>query len=194
MKLKKITVFSLLLTVLCGCTTQPSNDTNNMLETKTYLYSYDYETEPNGELSTAYHEEKPSVDLNEPRDVVRATVNFKKNAVTYIKMNEKYSFGSCECAITQAYVTSDSNYFYTLVNDEILFLGFLMFIDKSFSIHKLDNIYLEPNEEYDMWFFYNLSNYSSDNTYYVKGNFQNYNDNNSYNGYLIELNDLTEID
>ena len=62
-----------------------------MLETKTYLYSYDYETEPNGELSTAYHEEKPSVDLNEPRDVVRATVNFKKNAVTYIKMNEKYS-------------------------------------------------------------------------------------------------------
>ena len=73
-----------------------------MLETKTYLYSYDYETEPNGELSTAYHEEKPSVDLNEPRDVVRATVNFKKNAVTYIKMNEKYSFGSCECAITQA--------------------------------------------------------------------------------------------
>ena len=117
MKLKKITVFSLLLTALCGCTTQPSNDTNNMLETKTYLYSYDYETEPNGELSTAYHEEKPSVDLNEPRDVVRATVNFKKNAVTYIKMNEKYSFGSCECAITQAYVTSDSNYFYTLVNE-----------------------------------------------------------------------------
>ena len=125
---------------------------------------------------------------------------------------KKYSFGSCECAITQAYVTSDSNYFYTLVNEnyhnilsdeiskqrdisketgkliddtsrffcvkvhmkytskeamtmdiystifskdtnnEILFLGFLMFIDKSFSIHKLDNIYLEPNEEYDMWF------------------------------------------
>ena len=51
-----------------------------MLETKTYLYSYDYETEPNGELSTAYHEEKPSVDLNEPRDVVRATVKKKKNA------------------------------------------------------------------------------------------------------------------
>jgi len=65
LKLKKITVFSLLLTVLCGCTAPPSNDTNNMLETKTYLYSYDYETEPNGELSTAYHEEKPSVDLNE---------------------------------------------------------------------------------------------------------------------------------
>ena len=33
-------------------------------------------------------------------------------------MNEKYSFGSCECTVTQAYVTSDSNYFfYTLVNE-----------------------------------------------------------------------------
>ena len=83
MKLKKITVFSLLLTVLCGCTTQPSNDTNNMLETKTYLYSYDYETEPNGELSTAYHEEKPSVDLNEPRDVEKRTVNFKKKKLLH---------------------------------------------------------------------------------------------------------------
>ena len=255
MKLKKTTVFSLLLTVLCGCTAQPSNDTNNMLETKTYLYSYDYETEPNGELSTAYHEEKPSVDLNESRNVEKGTVNFKnKNAITYIKMNEKYSFGNCECSITDAIVTSNSNYFYTLVNEkyhtilsteiskrqyisketgkhirdtsrfvcvkvhmkysgqkpvnmdiysvlfskqpdnQIFSSGHLMFIDKSFSINKSDNIYLEPNEEYEMWFFYNLSLFSTENTYYVKGNFQNYNDNDSYNGYLIELNELTEID
>ena len=76
-----------------------------MLETKTYLYSYDYETEPNGELSTAYHEEKPSVDLNEPRDVVRATVNFKKNAVTYIKMNETYNTGSFDYTILKVYST-----------------------------------------------------------------------------------------
>ena len=254
MKRKNILVLSVLLALLSGCSSQASNNTDSLTETKTYLYSYDYETEPNGELSTAYHEEKPSVDLNEPRDVVRATVNFKKNAVTYIKMNEKYSFGSCECAITQAYVTSDSNYFYTLVNEnyhnilsteiskrrnisketgkhirdtsrffcikvhmkytgkevtnmdiystifrkdtnnEIFSSGTLMFIDKSFAINKLDNIYLEPNGEYDMWFFYDLSNFSRDNNYYVKGNFQNYNDHDSYNGYLIELNDLTEID
>ena len=45
-----------------------------------------------------------------------------------------------------------------------------------------------------MWFFYDLSLFSRENTYYVKGNFQNYNDNDSYNGYLIELNELTEID
>ncbi len=140
MKLKKITVFSLLLTVLCGCTTQPSNDTNNMLETKTYLYSYDYETEPNGELSTAYHEEKPSVDLNESRDVVKATVNFKnKNAITYIKMNEKFSFGNCECAITQAYVTSNSNYFYTLVNENITIFYQMKFQNNAIFLKKLEN-------------------------------------------------------
>ncbi|MFR7630327.1 MAG: hypothetical protein ACLUZ6_06570 [Lachnospira eligens] len=104
MKLKKITVFSLLLTVLCGCTAQPSNDTNNMLEKpKTYLYSYDYETEPNGELSTAYHEEKPSVDLNESRNVEKGTVNFKnKNAITYIKMNETFSKGNYECTVNRS--------------------------------------------------------------------------------------------
>ena len=107
------------VTVLCGCTTQTSNNTDDMLETKTYLYSYDYETEPDGELSTAYHEEKPSVNQNESRDVVKATVNFRnKNSITYIKMNEKYSFGNCECSITDAIVTSNSNYFYTLVNEK----------------------------------------------------------------------------
>lgn len=119
MKLKKITVFSLLLTVLCGCTAQPSNDTNNMLETKTYLYSYDYETEPNGELSTAYHEEKPSVDLNESRNVEKGTVNFKnKNAITYIKMNETFSKGNYECTVTEAYKTISSDFFYTLVDEQ----------------------------------------------------------------------------
>ena len=226
-----------------------------MLETKTYLYSYDYETEPNGELSTAYHEEKPSVDLNESRNVEKGTVNFKnKNAITYIKMNETFSKGNYECTVTKAYKTISSDFFYTLVDEQyyealekeifkrryisketgkhirdtsrfvcvkvhmkysgqkpvnmdiysVLFSkhpdnqifssGHLMFIDKSFNINKSDNIYLEPNEEYEMWFFYDLSLFSRENTYYVKGNFQNYNDNDSYNGYLIELNELTEID
>lgn len=119
MKLKKATFFLLLLTVLCGCTAQPSNDTNNMLETKTYLYSYDYETEPNGELSTAYHEEKPSVDLNESRNVEKGTVNFKnKNAITYIKMNETFSKGNYECTVTKAYKTISSDFFYTLVDEQ----------------------------------------------------------------------------
>ena len=43
------------------------NNTNDIAETKTYLYNYDYETDSNGEVSTAYNEEKPSVDANEPQ-------------------------------------------------------------------------------------------------------------------------------
>ena len=246
----------MLLTVLCGCTTQTSNNTDDMLETKTYLYSYDYETEPDGELSTAYHEEKPSVNQNESRDVVKATVNFRnKNSITYIKMNEKYSFGNCECSITDAIVTSNSNYFYTLVNEKYHTIlsteiskrryiskdtgklineknsffcvkihlkytgsqptnmtfyttgyskqtdnlmydpGLLIFIDKALANEEKDVLYLEPGKEYDLWFFYHvLGTYSSENTYYIQGDFQNYNDHKSYTGYLIELNDLTEID
>ena len=256
MKLKKITVFSLLLTVLCGCTAPPSNDTNNMLETKTYLYSYDYETEPNGELSTAYHEEKPSVDLNESRNVEKGTVNFKnKNAITYIKMNETFSKGNYECTVTKAYKTISSDFFYTLVDeqyhealakeiakpnyiskdtgklideknsffcvkihlkytgsqptnmtfyttgysrqtDNLMYdPGLLEFIDKALANEEKDVLYLEPGKEYDLWFFYHvLGTYSNDNTYYIQGDFQNYNDHDSYNGYLIELNNLIELD
>ena len=95
-----------------------------MLETKTYLYSYDYETEPNGELSTAYHEEKPSVDLNESRNVEKGTVNFKnKNAITYIKMNETFSKGNYECTVTEAYKTISSDFFYTLVDEQYYEIG-----------------------------------------------------------------------
>ena len=47
----------------------------------------------------------------------------------------------------------------------------------------------------DLWFFYHvLGTYSNDNTYYIQGDFQNYNDHDSYNGYLIELNNLIELD
>ena len=255
MKLKKVTFILLLLTVLCGCTAQPSNNTNNILKTKTYLYSYDYETEPDGELITAYHEEKPSVDLNESRDVVKATVNFRKNTVTYIKMNETYSKGNYECTVKEAYKTVSSDFFYTLVDeqyhealakeiakrpyiskdtgklikpydcffcvkihlkytgsqpttmefnsaefekklDSLLYSnGFLIFIDNALSNEKKDNLYLEPGKEYDLWLFYHISgNFSDKNIYYIQGDFQNYNDHDSYDGYLIELNDLTEID
>ena len=227
---KRLLIFPVLLTVLCGCTAQPSNDTNNMLETKTYLYSYDYETEPNGELSTAYHEEKPSVDLNESRNVEKGTVNFKnKNAITYIKMNETFSKGNYKCTVTKAYKTISSDFFYTLINEKNSFFcvkihlkytgsqptnmtfyttgysrqtdnlmydpGLLEFIDKALANEEKDVLYLEPGKEYDLWFFYHvLGTYSNDNTYYIQGDFQNYNDHDSYNGYLIELNNLIELD
>ena len=256
MKTKKAIIFLVLLTVLCGCTTQTSNNTDDMLETKTYLYSYDYETEPDGELSTAYHEEKPSVNQNESRDVVKATVNFRnKNAITYIKMNETFSKGNYECTITEAYKTISTDFFYTLVDeqyyealekeiikrryiskdtgklineknsffcvkihlkytgsqptnmtfyttgysrqtDNLMYApGLLEFIDKALTNEEKDVLYLEPGKEYDLWFFYHvLGTYSNDNTYYIQGDFQNYNDHDSYNGYLIELNNLIELD
>ena len=72
--------------------------------------------------------------------------------------------------------------------------GFLIFIDNALSNEKKDNLYLEPGKEYDLWLFYHISgNFSDKNIYYIQGDFQNYNDHDSYDGYLIELNDLTEI-
>ena len=50
MKTKSNYLFSVINCVV-RCTTQTSNNTDDMLETKTYLYSYDYETEPDGELN-----------------------------------------------------------------------------------------------------------------------------------------------
>ena len=197
MNKKRLLIFPVLLTVLCGCTAQPSNDTNNMLETKTYLYSYDYETEPNGELSTAYHEEKPSVDLNESRNVEKGTVNFKnKNAITYIKMNETFSKGNYEYTGSQPTNMTFYTTGYSRQTDNLMYdPGLLEFIDKALANEEKDVLYLEPGKEYDLWFFYHvLGTYSNDNTYYIQGDFQNYNDHDSYNGYLIELNNLIELD
>ena len=204
MKLKKATFFLLLLTVLCGCTAQPSNDTNNMLETKTYLYSYDYETEPNGELSTAYHEEKPSVDLNESRNVEKGTVEITKRR--YISkdtgklINEKNSFFCVKIHLKYTGSQPTNMTFYTTgysrQTDNLMYdPGLLEFIDKALANEEKDVLYLEPGKEYDLWFFYHvLGTYSNDNTYYIQGDFQNYNDHDSYNGYLIELNNLIELD
>jgi hypothetical protein len=73
--------------------------------------------------------------------------------------------------------------------------GLLEFIDKALANEEKDVLYLEPGKEYDLWFFYHvLGTYSNDNTYYIQGDFQNYNDHDSYNGYLIELNNLIELD
>ena len=77
-----------MLFTLSGCSSSTSNKTDDITETKTFLYNYDYETDSNGEVHTDYHEEKPSVDLNESHEEVEPTVNFKKGAVTYVKMNE----------------------------------------------------------------------------------------------------------
>ena len=85
---------------------------------------------------------------------------------------------------------------YSRQTDNLMYApGLLEFIDKALTNEEKDVLYLEPGKEYDLWFFYHVSGtYSNKNTYYIQGDFYNYNDYDSYTGYLIELNDLTEID
>ncbi len=39
-----------------------------------------------------------------------------------------------------------------------------------------------------------FSRYSHDKTYYLRGSFQNYIDDDSYTGYLVELNDIEDVE
>ena len=231
-----------------------TNNTNDIAETKTYLYNYDYETDSNGEVHTDYHEEKPSVDLNESHEEVEPTVNFKKGAVTYVKMNETYNSGACECTVLKAYSTvskqfcadtfgeeysqllldylnkfrgyydENGNLFneghrFFLVKMHLKYsgkttskiqftspiickypdgtyysLGLLGFIDRALSENSTCHLTLNPDDEFDAWFLYEASRYSHDKTYYLRGSFQNYIDDDSYTGYLVELNDIEDVE
>lgn len=254
MKKKYIIIIPLLLTALCGCATNTNNNTNDIAETKTYLYNYDYETDSNGEVHTDYHEEKPSVDLNESHEEVEPTVNFKKGAVTYVKMNETYNSGACECTVLKAYSTvskqfcadtfgeeysqllldylnkfrgyydENGNLFneghrFFLVKMHLKYsgkttskiqftspiickypdgtyysLGLLGFIDRALSENSTCHLTLNPDDEFDAWILYEASRYSHDKTYYLRGSFQNYIDDDSYTGYLVELNDIEDVE
>ena len=44
-----------MLFTLSGCSSSTSNKTDDITETKTFLYNYDYETDSNGEVHTDYH-------------------------------------------------------------------------------------------------------------------------------------------
>ena len=114
-------------------------------------------------------------------------------------INEKNSFFCVKIHLKYTGSQPTNMSFYTTGfskrTDNLIYAsGFLFFIDKALSNKEKDTLYLEPGKEYDLWFFYHvLGTYSSDNTYYIQGDFYNYNDYDSYDGYLIELNDLTEI-
>ena len=113
----------------------------------------------------------------------------RKNSFFCVKIHLKYT-GSQPTNMT-FYTTGYSRQTDNLMYDP----GLLEFIDKALANEEKDVLYLEPGKEYDLWFFYHvLGTYSNDNTYYIQGDFQNYNDHDSYNGYLIELNNLIELD
>ena len=219
---KKIVVISfILITTLCGCSSPQVNKTDDITETKTYLYSYDYETETNGEVSTAYHEEKPSVDLNESHREVEPIVNFRSKAgLTFIKMNETYTSGTIECTVydengnlyneghrfflikmhmkylgkTTSKIQFDSPIICKYPDGTYYSLGGIDYIDKALLENESHHITLNPGDEFDSWFLYEAYRYSHDKTYYLRGSFQNYIDDDSYSGYLVELNDIEEVE
>ena len=52
---------------------------------------------------------------------------------------------------------------------------------------------INHDDEFDAWFSMKLR-YSHDKTYYLRGSFQNYIDDDSYTGYLVELNDIEDVE
>ena len=117
---KKIIIIFIMLFTLSGCSSSTSNKTDDITETKTFLYNYDYETDSNGEVSTAYNEEKPSVDANEPQITEEPIVKLNKNSIKYIKMNETYNTGSFDYTILKVYSTISKSFATELVDEEYI--------------------------------------------------------------------------
>ena len=63
-------------------------------------------------------------------------------------------------------------------------LGGIDYIDKALLENESHHITLNPGDEFDSWFLYEAYRYSHDKTYYLRGSFQNYIDDDSYSGYL----------
>ena len=73
-------------------------------------------------------------------------------------------------------------------------LGGLDFIDRALSENSTWHLTLNPGDEFDSWFLYEAYRYSHDKTYYLRGSFQNYIDDDSYSGYLVELNQIEDVE
>ena len=73
-------------------------------------------------------------------------------------------------------------------------LGGIDYIDKALLENESHHITLNPGDEFDSWFLYEAYRYSHDKTYYLRGSFQNYIDDDSYSGYLVELNDIEDVE
>ena len=115
-KVKKIIPSFFLMTALCGCTTQSIEDAKNIVETKTYAYRYEYETEQNGEAITQYHEEKPTnTDYVEDTEENILYLQSKASMLKFMKMNETFTNGDCEYKVTDVIATTYRDYAYELV-------------------------------------------------------------------------------
>ncbi len=73
-------------------------------------------------------------------------------------------------------------------------LGGLNFIDRSLTDNNYYHLTLNPGDEFDSWFLYEAYRYSDTNKYYIQGSFQKLLGGNHYSGYLVELNDIEEVE
>ncbi|MFQ8902111.1 MAG: hypothetical protein ACLR7D_09660 [Lachnospira eligens] len=73
-------------------------------------------------------------------------------------------------------------------------LGGINFIDRSLAENNEQHLTLNPGDEFDSWFLYEAYRYSDTNKYYIQGSFQKLLGGNHYSGYLVELNDIEEVE
>ena len=73
-------------------------------------------------------------------------------------------------------------------------LGELFYTDKGLLQNDTCDMTLNPGDEFDSWFFYQAFRYSYDKTYYLRGSFQNNINDESYTGYLVELNEIEDVE
>lgn len=190
-KVKKIIPSFFLMTALCGCTTQSIEDAKNIVETKTYAYRYEYETEQNGEAITQYHEEKPTnTDYVEDTEENILYLQSKASMLKFMKMNETFTNGDCEYKVTDVIATTYRDYAYELVNDEYT-EGMMDYLKKIRNVD--DNGYLTDKEYRFIWVKLNIKYNGRSSTklnmstsLYVKKNDKLV----SYGSYLIESKEL----
>ena len=73
-------------------------------------------------------------------------------------------------------------------------LGGINFIDRSLAENNEQHLTLNPGDEFDSWFLYEAYRYSDTNKYYIQGSFQKLLGGNHYSGYLVELNDIEDVE
>ncbi len=73
-------------------------------------------------------------------------------------------------------------------------LGQVYYTDKGLLENNTCDMTLNPGDEFDSWFFYEAYRYSHDKTYYLRGTFQNNINDDSYTGYLVELNEIEDVE
>lgn len=159
MKKKIIIPCLFLMSALCGCSTQTIEDAKEIVETKTYAYRYELETDDMGEAVTKVYEEKPS-DTNDKYDVEevkRPSIIYKDGTVTYINMNEVYNYNNCEWAITDAITTSYRDFGYEILDSDLA--DGIMNELKKRPIFNNDG-YLKDNDEKLFWIKVHIKNLS----------------------------------